>query len=76
MSTNTGASRSDDGPAAVGSTESAQRGQRSTNPRGQGRGNRGRFNNRTRDRVPPPKKFAGKEEGLGDEFVYQQHTHG
>jgi hypothetical protein len=25
--------------------------------------------------VSPPKKFAGKEEGLGDEFVYQ-HTDG
>jgi hypothetical protein len=68
MTTNTG-SRADDGPA---SNEGAQRGQRN-NPR-QG-GNQGRFNNRTRDRVPPPKKFAGKEEGLGDEFVYQ-HTDG
>ena len=45
----------------------------------QGRGNRGRSNrgyggDRSQQH-PRPKKFTGKEEGLGDEYVYQ-HTNG
>ena len=48
-----------------------------TSQQGRG-GNRGRFNrksDRERSQRPQPKRFTGKEDGLGDQFVYQ-HTEG
>ncbi len=41
-------------------------------------GNRGRFSGRGRDAPRPPpqvRRFTGKEDGLGDEYVYE-HTDG
>ena len=64
MSTNEGAGAGGERP---GSQENKQ---------GKRGGNRGRSNSRSGvPQMPLLKKFIGKEEGLGDEFVYQ-HTEG
>jgi hypothetical protein len=54
-------------PGQGAATGGAARQQRNSQQRNGG--NRGRF------QMPQPKKFAGKEEGLGDEHVHQ-HTEG
>jgi hypothetical protein len=61
------------GTPASGANTSASRNR--DNRRSQG-GGRGRSSSRGRDRLqrPPSKKFVGKEESLGDEFVYQHTT--
>jgi hypothetical protein len=64
-------------PPAAATEETGRTRQRNSQQRS---GNRGRFNrDHGRDRPgqqrPQPKKFTGKEEALGDEYVYQ-HTDG
>jgi hypothetical protein len=61
-------------PAPSTETQGATDG--TTRDSGQRRRNRGRFNSGSGgSQKPPPKKFIGKEESLGDEYVYQ-HTDG
>jgi hypothetical protein len=63
-------------PSAAEAARSASRGTGNSTPSQRG-GNRGRSTGSSQDRQQAPqlKKFTGKEEGLGDEFVYQ-HTDG
>ena len=64
--------------AASQSTHDGGAAARQRNSQQRGSGNRGRCNRGNSGDRPPtqkPKKFTGKEESLGDEFVYQ-HTDG
>jgi hypothetical protein len=69
MSSKARSGASTDGSAAQGSpSQGTQQSQRST----QHGGNHGRFKAQAQQQQQPPaKKFTGKEEGLGDEFIYQ-----
>jgi hypothetical protein len=68
MSSNTRSGASAGGSATQGSqSKGFQQGQQNTR-RG---GNRGRFRLQHQPQQQQPKKFTGKEEDLGDKFVYQ-----